>query len=86
LPAFIAVAPHTEQVPTSGGKRMSNNLSRRIQVLSAAWVNPVSKRELEVVRGLCEGLTNREIAERLGVSQHTVKNYLFRLLDKLPRS
>jgi DNA-binding CsgD family transcriptional regulator/Lon protease-like protein len=43
----------------------------------------LSKRELEVVRGLCEGLTNREIAERLGLSQHTIKNYLLRLFDKL---
>jgi DNA-binding CsgD family transcriptional regulator len=46
-------------------------------------LNLLSKRELEVVRGLCEGLTNREIAERLGLSQHTIKNYLLRLFDKL---
>jgi len=46
-------------------------------------LNLLSKRELEVVRGLCEGLTNREIAERLGLSQHTIKNYLPRLFDKL---
>ena len=43
----------------------------------------LSKRELEVVRSLAEGLTNREIAEKLGLSQHTVKNYLFRVFDKL---
>jgi two-component system nitrate/nitrite response regulator NarL len=43
----------------------------------------LSKRELEVVQSLAEGLTNREIAGRLGLSQHTVKNYLFRVFDKL---
>lgn len=43
----------------------------------------LTKRELEVVRSLAEGLNNREIAERLGLSQHTVKNYLFRVFDKL---
>lgn len=43
----------------------------------------LSKRELQVVRYLAEGLTNREIAEQLKLSQHTIKNYLFRIFDKL---
>jgi two-component system, NarL family, nitrate/nitrite response regulator NarL len=43
----------------------------------------LSKREQEVVQCLPEGLTNREIADRLGLSQHTVKNHLFRIFDKL---
>lgn len=43
----------------------------------------LTKREVEVVQSLAEGLTNLEIAERLGLSQHTVKNYLFRVFDKL---
>jgi len=42
-----------------------------------------SKRELQVVRSLAEGLTNREIAEQLNLSPHTIKNYLFRIFDKL---
>ncbi len=43
----------------------------------------LSKRELDVVFSLAEGLSNREIAARLGLSQHTVKNYLFKVFDKL---
>ncbi len=46
-------------------------------------MNRLSKREADVVRCLAEGLTNREIAERLGLSQHTVKNHLFHIFDKL---
>jgi two-component system nitrate/nitrite response regulator NarL len=46
-------------------------------------LNSLSKRELDVVFSLAEGLSNREIADRLGLSQHTVKNYLFRVFDKL---
>jgi DNA-binding NarL/FixJ family response regulator len=43
----------------------------------------LSRRESEVVRWVAEGLTNREIAEKLAISEHTVKNYLFRIFDKL---
>ncbi len=32
---------------------------------------------------LAEGLTNREIGARLGLSPHTVKNYLFHIFDTL---
>ena len=43
----------------------------------------LSAREKEVVRYLVVGLTNREIAEALQISRHTVKNYIFKIFDKL---
>jgi len=43
----------------------------------------LSARETDVVRCVAEGLTNRQIAERLKLTEHTVKNYLFRIFDKL---
>lgn len=46
-------------------------------------VIPLTKREEEVVRSVMEGMTNREISRRLNLSEHTVKNYLFRLFEKL---
>src|SRR5262249_49282701 len=54
-----------------------------LRAVDSNGLSLLSERELEVVRCLAEGLTNREIAERLGLSQHTVKNYLFRVFDKL---
>ena len=35
------------------------------------------------MKSLVEGLTNREIAQTLAISQHTVKNYIFKIFDKL---
>ncbi len=54
-----------------------------VRAVGADGLSLLSKRELEVVQCLVQGLTNREIADRIGLSQHTVKNYLFRIFDKL---
>lgn len=43
----------------------------------------LSKREAEVTRLVAEGLTNRGISAQLRLSEHTVRNYLFRIFDKL---
>jgi len=51
--------------------------------VNAQGIEQLSKREMEVVNSVAQGLTNREIAKNLGLSQHTVKNYLFRVYDKL---
>ena len=43
----------------------------------------ITVREAAVVRLAIEGLSNREIALRLALTEHTVKNYMFRVFDKL---
>src|SRR5271170_3278207 len=43
----------------------------------------LSGRERQVIQHLAAGMTNREIAKALELSPHTVKNYLFRIFDKL---
>jgi DNA-binding NarL/FixJ family response regulator len=35
------------------------------------------------VRLVAEGMRNLEIAQQLNVSEHTVRNYLFRIFEKL---
>jgi len=54
-----------------------------LRVIDARGADLLSCREQEVVRCVAEGLSNREIAQRLGLTEHTVKNYLFRIFDKL---
>ena len=43
----------------------------------------LSKREQDVVRCLAAGFTNHEIATELKLSENTIKNYLFRIFNKL---
>ena len=43
----------------------------------------ISERELEVIRLISEGLSNKEIAAQLYLSEGTVRNYLTTILDKL---
>ncbi len=44
---------------------------------------PLSEREPEVLKLIGEELTNRQIAERLHLSEKTVKNHISRILGKL---
>jgi LuxR family maltose regulon positive regulatory protein len=46
-------------------------------------VEPLSERELQVLGLLAEGLTNREIGERLYISQGTVKAHTSNIYGKL---
>ena len=46
-------------------------------------ITRLSKRQKQLLIMLDEGLSNREIAERLGISEHTVKVHLWRLFRRL---
>jgi DNA-binding NarL/FixJ family response regulator len=43
----------------------------------------LTRREQEVVGLVTNGLTNREIADHMELSEHTVKNYMFEIFEKL---
>lgn len=46
----------------------------------------ISNRELAVLRELAAGASNKEIAERLGVSPNTIKTHIAKLFEKLGAS
>jgi DNA-binding NarL/FixJ family response regulator len=58
-------------------------LSRRTAAHSAELVEPLTERELEVLRLVGTGATNREIAETLMIAEGTVKNHLTSVYGKL---
>ena len=72
-----------------GGAPMSPEIARRVV---EAFHRPLpkegealklSRRETELLEHLAEGLANKEIAERMGLSVETVRDYLKRIYDKL---
>jgi len=59
--------------------RLTNQASSRLQPL----VEPLSERELEVLRLVAGGASNKEIAAKLFIAEGTVKNHLTNILGKL---
>ncbi len=57
--------------------------SPRVRATNHKGIELLSAREHQVIQHLAGGMTNREIAVALDLSPHTVKNYLFRIFDKL---
>jgi two-component system nitrate/nitrite response regulator NarL len=51
--------------------------------IEADKIGLLSHRELQVAECAAQGQSNRQIADRLGLSTHTIKNYLFRIFEKL---
>lgn len=54
-----------------------------LRLLSATGENLLTPRERDVIELVADGFGNREVAQQLGLSVHTVKNYLFNMFDKL---
>ena len=54
-----------------------------LEVMDSNGKNVLSKREMQVVTCVVDGMTNRDIGARLQLSQHTIKNYLFNVFEKL---
>ncbi len=54
-----------------------------LRVVNSRGRNLLTPREQQVVALVADGLSNRGVARELGLSEHTVKKYLFRIFDKI---
>ena len=58
-------------------------LSRKTVVTANPVVEPLSEREIDVLRLIAQGASNREIASALFLAEGTVKNHVTNILGKL---
>jgi DNA-binding NarL/FixJ family response regulator len=73
---FVVTTPLANPVPSAAPP----------QVELPALLEPLTARELEVLRLLALGLANKQIAARLNISDHTVKFHVAAILGKLGAS
>ncbi len=81
-----AVANDEEVLPTELTNSLFSQIVRNVSIEHRAKLDEavmMTKRELEVIALLGEGLSNKEIAKRLNVAVHTVKSHVHNVLEKL---
>jgi DNA-binding CsgD family transcriptional regulator len=82
LAALLANVPGLRLVRASESADVVLVLSTEVSAAADRDV-PLTPRELEVLTLLAEGMSNKAIARRLGISVHTAKFHVAALIDKL---
>jgi DNA-binding NarL/FixJ family response regulator len=86
IPANLAMRIITEMSqPAQGDGAAAGNerMTRQPNVGEFANVDRLTEREMEVLRHLSTGASNREIAKALFISENTVRNHIRNILEKL---
>jgi DNA-binding NarL/FixJ family response regulator len=60
-----------------------NSRSADIDAANAKLPAPLTHREIQVLRRMARGATNKEISKELHISEHTVKSHVIHIFNKL---
>ncbi|WP_182303449.1 LuxR C-terminal-related transcriptional regulator [Cohnella cholangitidis] len=71
-------AAASEMINAAGGRTSSAPSS-----VQPGVTEPLTEREIEILTAIAEGLSNRDIAERFGIAETTVKTHASRIIGKL---
>lgn len=79
LPAIEAVVNNQTVLDNT----IVNNVAQSVINTNNNMINDLTPRELDIYQAVAEGLNNKEIAEKLYLSEGTIRNYISQLLLKL---
>ena len=85
---------HAIRTVAAGGALIDPAVTRKVvaefarlappaRAADAGLAEPLAEREVEILRLVAQGLSNREIAQRLFLAEGTVKNYVTAILQKI---
>jgi DNA-binding CsgD family transcriptional regulator len=80
---LAALLEHTPGLRLAQGDEACDLVLSEPEIVDGGFEQPLTPRERDVIALLAEGLSNKEIAGRLGISPDTAKFHVGRLIDKL---
>jgi DNA-binding NarL/FixJ family response regulator len=86
LEAVRQVAAGEAVIPSNLAVKILSEIANPKPTPVEPMVEPLTQRELEVLRELGKGASNRDIAKQLFISENTVRNHVRNILDKLHMS
>ena len=78
----------SDSIPSTENTDKNEDTKLKKDVLNLALTHikgaySISSREMDVFNLIMDGLTNKEISQQLFISEHTVKNHITRIFQKL---
>lgn len=83
VPVLAGIAAGEAHISAGLAGRLLRDLERPGRAAPRRPIDELSKREEDILRRVARGMSNREVAEALGLQEKTVKHYMTAILEKL---